>query len=69
MTVKMKHSVIIFFYHYSALVYVTTAANPNEDAYACYYDKERQIYLGDVYSANWMDNSDAVCTCVYTLFI
>ena len=48
-------------FSYSGLVYVTTSANPNEDSYACYYDKERQIYLGDVYSVNWMENSDAVC--------
>ncbi|XP_078350172.1 legumain-like isoform X2 [Oculina patagonica] len=41
-------------------VYVTTAANPNEDAYACYYDKERQIYLGDVYSVSWLENSESV---------
>ena len=43
------------------LVYATTAANPDESSYACYYDKKRQTYLGDVYSVKWMENSDAVC--------
>lgn len=39
-------------------VYATTAANPNESSYACYYDKERSTYLGDWYSVNWMEDSD-----------
>lgn len=42
-------------------VYATTAANPHESSYACYFDKKRQTYLGDVYSVKWMENSDAVC--------
>lgn len=41
-------------------IYATTAANPGESSYACYYDKKRQTYLGDVYSVKWMENSDAV---------
>ncbi|KAJ7369835.1 hypothetical protein OS493_036057 [Desmophyllum pertusum] len=41
-------------------VYATTASNPHESSYACYYDKKRQTYLGDVYSVKWMENSDAV---------
>lgn len=41
-------------------IYATTAANPYESSYACYYDKKRQTYLGDVYSVKWMENSDAV---------
>lgn len=41
-------------------VYATTAANPHESSYACYYDKKRGVYLGDVYSVKWMENSDAV---------
>lgn len=41
-------------------IYATTAANPDESSYACYYDKKRQTYLGDVYSVKWMENSDAV---------
>uniref|UniRef100_A0A8D2M770 Legumain n=1 Tax=Zonotrichia albicollis TaxID=44394 RepID=A0A8D2M770_ZONAL len=39
-------------------VYATTAANPKESSYACYYDDERQTYLGDWYSVNWMEDSD-----------
>ena len=42
-------------------MYATTAANPSESSYACYYDKKRGVYLGDVYSVKWMENSDAVC--------
>jgi len=42
-------------------VYATTAADPYESSYACYYDKKRGVYLGDVYSVKWMENSDAVC--------
>lgn len=41
-------------------IYATTAANPDESSYACYYDKKRQTYLGDVYSVKWMENSDAI---------
>jgi len=41
-------------------VYATTASNPDESSYACYFDDERQTYLGDVYSVNWMEDSDAV---------
>ena len=40
------------------VVYATTAANGHESSYACYYDKKRKTYLGDLYSVNWMENSD-----------
>ncbi|KAF3700886.1 Legumain [Channa argus] len=40
-------------------VYATTAANDHESSYACYYDEKRQTYLGDWYSVNWMEDSDA----------
>ncbi|KAM9787333.1 legumain [Syngnathus typhle] len=40
-------------------VYATTAANSHESSYACYYDSERDTYLGDWYSVNWMEDSDA----------
>lgn len=40
-------------------VYATTASNPDESSYACYFDDKRQTYLGDVYSVNWMEDSDA----------
>lgn len=39
-------------------VYATTAANPKESSYACYYDEQRSTYLGDWYSVNWMEDSD-----------
>lgn len=39
-------------------VYATTAANPSESSYACYYDEKRETYLGDVYSVKWMEDSD-----------
>lgn len=41
-------------------VYATTAANPHESSYACYYDEKRETYLGDWYSVIWMEDSDAV---------
>ncbi|KAM7441831.1 hypothetical protein ABFA07_009156 [Porites harrisoni] len=41
-------------------VFATTAANPHESSYACYYSKKYQTYLGDVYSVKWMENSDKV---------
>lgn len=39
-------------------VFATTAANGRESSYACYYDKKRHTYLGDVYSVKWMEDSD-----------
>uniref|UniRef100_T1JFN1 legumain n=1 Tax=Strigamia maritima TaxID=126957 RepID=T1JFN1_STRMM len=39
-------------------VFATTAANPSESSYACYFDNVRETYLGDVYSVNWMEDSD-----------
>lgn len=39
-------------------VYATTASNPKESSYACYYDEKRSTYLGDWYSVNWMEDSD-----------
>lgn len=39
-------------------IFATTAANPDESSYACYYDNKRGTYLGDVYSVNWMQDSD-----------
>jgi legumain len=41
-------------------IYATTAANPDESSYACYWDDDRQTYLGDVYSVNWIEDSDAL---------
>ncbi|GFS21901.1 vacuolar-processing enzyme [Elysia marginata] len=39
-------------------VFATTAANPDESSFGCYYDEKRQTLLGDVYSVNWMQDSD-----------
>uniref|UniRef100_L7M9F1 legumain n=1 Tax=Rhipicephalus pulchellus TaxID=72859 RepID=L7M9F1_RHIPC len=39
-------------------VYATTAANPYESSYACYYDAKREAYLGNLYSVSWMEDSD-----------
>ncbi|XP_076455271.1 legumain-like [Babylonia areolata] len=39
-------------------VFATTAANRSQSSYACYYDKKRGTYLGDVYSVMWMQDSD-----------
>uniref|UniRef100_A0A8C5WWR5 Legumain n=2 Tax=Laticauda laticaudata TaxID=8630 RepID=A0A8C5WWR5_LATLA len=39
-------------------VYATTASNPEESSYACYFDEKRQTYLGDLYSVKWMEDSD-----------
>ena len=41
-------------------IYATTAADPAESSYACFFDNERETYLADVYSINWMLDSDAV---------
>jgi len=40
-------------------IFATTAANDVESSYACYYDDTRATYLGDVYSVNWLEDSDA----------
>jgi len=40
-------------------IFATTAANPDQSSYACYYDNQRQTYLGDLYSVNWLQDSDA----------
>jgi len=40
-------------------VFATTAANYDESSYAWYYDPVRKTYLGDEYSINWMEDSDA----------
>jgi legumain len=40
-------------------VFATTASSPWESSYAVYYDDTRETYLGDEYSVNWMQDSDA----------
>ncbi|GFY69769.1 legumain [Trichonephila inaurata madagascariensis] len=39
-------------------VYATTAPNSEESSYACYFDDKRGTYLGNSYSAHWMEDSD-----------
>ncbi|KAL1472714.1 hypothetical protein MTO96_022858 [Rhipicephalus appendiculatus] len=39
-------------------IYIEASANSDESSYACYWDDKRQTYLGDVYSVNWMEDSD-----------
>jgi legumain len=39
-------------------IWASTASNAAESSYACYYDDSRETYLGDVYSVNWMEDSD-----------
>jgi legumain len=39
-------------------IFATTASTPDTSSYACYYDAKRGTYLGDVYSVNWMEDSD-----------
>jgi hypothetical protein len=50
------------------LVYATTASNGEESSYACYFDDLRQTYLGDLYSVNWMENSEKSQISKETLF-
>ncbi|XP_077322867.1 legumain-like isoform X3 [Lithobates pipiens] len=40
-------------------VYATTAADPREESFACYLDNKRGTFLGDCYSINWMEDSEA----------
>jgi len=40
-------------------IYATTASNAHESSYACYWDAARDAYLGDLYSVNWMEDTDA----------
>ena len=47
------------------IVFASTAADPYHSSYACYFDKRRRTYLGDVYSVNWMQDSDKVRTTKY----
>ncbi|KAL1472717.1 hypothetical protein MTO96_022861 [Rhipicephalus appendiculatus] len=39
-------------------VYATTATDPYESSYACYWDPKKEAYLGDLYSVSWMEDSD-----------
>ena len=55
-------------------VFVTTAANPSEPSYGCFcapYDKvdgkELNTCLGDLYSVNWMNDSDTSAGMAHSL--
>eukprot|EP00795_Rhopilema_esculentum_P002636 gene2636-835_t len=48
-------------------VFATTASDARHSSYACYWDKKRQTYLGDVYSVQWMQDSDKEDLTVETL--
>nr|CAD7569567.1 unnamed protein product [Timema californicum] len=39
-------------------IFVTTAADPLESSYACYFDEYRQTYLGDLFSVSWMEDTE-----------
>lgn len=39
-------------------ILAVTAANSTQSSYACYMDKKRKTFLGDVFSVMWMQDSD-----------
>jgi len=39
-------------------VYAVSAANATQPSYACYMDKTRKTFLGDVFSVKWMEDTD-----------
>jgi len=49
-------------------IYSTTASNAKESSYACYFDAKRSTYVGDLYSVNWMEDSDAEDITTETLY-
>ena len=48
-------------------VYVTTASNAHESSYGCSCENDRNTCLGDLYSVNWMQNSDVADLHIETL--
>ena len=36
-----------------------TAAGPDEPSYACYWDDERETFLGDLFSVEWIEDSES----------
>eukprot|EP00045_Choanoeca_perplexa_P001240 m.18509 g.18509 ORF g.18509 m.18509 type:complete len:425 (-) comp10822_c0_seq1:27-1301(-) len=40
-------------------IFATTAADATQSSFACYFDQALNTYLGDLYSVNWMQNSDS----------
>lgn len=39
-------------------IYATTASNPFESSFACFYDGLYRAYLSDCYSFNWINNTE-----------
>jgi len=39
-------------------IYAVTASTPEQSSYACCFDDHVGAYLGDVFSVNWLENSD-----------
>lgn len=39
-------------------IFAVTAANDQESSYACYWDEKRQTFLGDVFSVEWIEDSE-----------
>ena len=39
-------------------VFAVTAANDVESSYACYWDERRQTFLGDLFSVEWIEDSE-----------
>ncbi|XP_065220540.1 legumain-like [Planococcus citri] len=35
-------------------IFVMAAATPDESSYACYWDDKMEVFLGDLFSVNWM---------------
>ena len=39
-------------------VFAVTAANSKESSYACYWDEQREAFLGDLFSVEWIEESE-----------
>jgi len=42
-----------------------TASNAHESSYACVFSKKLQVYLGDCWSLNWMNNTEQIFPRLY----
>lgn len=41
-------------------IFTTTASNPQESSYACYFVDKLDTYVGDCYSVNWMEGHPSI---------
>ncbi|KAF5894079.1 legumain-like, partial [Clarias magur] len=41
-------------------VYAVSSCRPDEYTYACFFDKERNTFLSDLFSFNWLQHMDTV---------